>query len=166
MYLGWQTLAPIKGWKWWRGVLVVWAEPSPDCQLTGPDFPVLKSLVQWAKLGKRTAQGLEACKRIFQTDKHRLCSSVTSPPVWQSRPCHHRFWVMQRALLSLQKKWKCSDIRVPRGPNSRESTCKDSETGKEDTKYSIPKHLQAKHSKNQQQHPVKCSQNAALPFEA
>jgi len=49
---------------------------------------------QWAKLGvgrlgERTAQGLEAWNWIFQTDKHRLCSSVTSPPVWQSGPCHH-----------------------------------------------------------------------------
>lgn len=113
----------------------------------GRIFQYWRVLFQWAKLGKRTAQGLEACKRIFQTDKHRLCSSVTSPPVWQSRPCHHRFWVIQRALLSLQKKWKISDVRAARSPKRREGTCKYSETGKDDTKYSKPQHLQVKHLK-------------------
>lgn len=47
-------------------MLGVWAEPSQDCQLTGPDFPVWKSLVSVGEAGcwetgrERTAQGLEA----------------------------------------------------------------------------------------------------------
>lgn len=84
-----------KGWKWWWGILACGVNLVNSASWQGQIFQYGKVLFQWAmlgvgRLGERTAQGLEAWNRIFQTDKHRLCSSVTSPPVWQSGPFHYK----------------------------------------------------------------------------
>ena len=103
--MGWQTL-PTKGGSNGGGSLSCGLNLVQTASWQGWIFQYGRVLFQWAKLGERTAQGLEARNRIFQTDKHRLCSSVTSPPVWQSGPCHHGFWVIQAALLSPEKMWR------------------------------------------------------------
>lgn len=92
--MGWQTLVPIKGWKWWRGILGVWAEPSQDCQLTGPDFPVWKSLVSvgdsgcW-ETGREDCPGLGSLKQNI--------SNRQAPSVFQ---CHQPTRLTIRAMSS------------------------------------------------------------------
>lgn len=92
--MGWQTLVPIKGWKRWWGILGVWSELSQDCQLTGPDFPVWKSLVSvgdsgcW-ETGREDCPGLGSLKLNI--------SNRQAPSVFQ---CHQPTRLTIRAMSS------------------------------------------------------------------
>ena len=143
----------------------MWAEPSPDCQLTGPDFPVWKScfsgrswvLGDWER-GLPRAWKLE---REYFKQTSTVCVPVS--PAHQSDNQGH---VITRALsysgstLITLEDVAISDVRAGWVPSSRKSIkwCIR-------LKCTVNIHLKAKHYEHKKQSRVNCNHNA-LCFES
>lgn len=102
--MGWQTLVPIKGWRWWwrgaegEGVLGVWAEPSQDCQLTGPDF---SSMEESCFSGRRWVLGdwERGLPRAWKPEtEYFKQTSTVCVPVSPAHPSDNQGHVITRAL--------------------------------------------------------------------
>lgn len=107
------------------GVLGVWAEPSPDCQLTGPDFPVWKSLVSVGEAGCWET-GREDCPGLGSLKLN--ISNRQAPSVFQ---CHQPTRLTIRSMSSWAlsnsgsthitlEDMVISDVRAVSGRNSTE----------------------------------------------
>lgn len=94
--MGRQTLVPIKGVEVVVGDFGMWSEPSQQCQLTGPDFPVWKSLVSVGDSGCWET-GREDCPGPGSLKQN--ISNRQAPSVFQ---CHQPTSLTIRAI-SLQR---------------------------------------------------------------
>ena len=102
-------------------VLGMQAEPSPDCQLTGLDFPVWKTLVSVGEAGCWET-GSEECPGLGSSKLN--ISNRQAPSVFQYHqptsltiggPCHHAgSEVISAALISPPATWLPSDVKATR----------------------------------------------------
>lgn len=100
----------------------MWAEPSPDCQLTGPDFPVWKSLVSVGEAGREDCPGLGSLKQNISNRQAPSVFQCHQPTRLTIRTMSSRVLSNSGSTLSTLEDVEISDIRALGGVDSRNRT--------------------------------------------